>query len=296
MFALAPEAPDGQMSATTDAANPEDLAANKPTITGLILRIGLFALLGWLTLMTLGFLLYPFGVLVASTLSTFGAAAVANAVTVRIFERGTLSDLGLGWSRTAKREFLLGVGSGISAAAMVLGLPLLFRIAHFEPAPAVDHPWAGFFFVSLILLFGATGEEMLFHGYGFQLLLRSTSPFATILPVSVLFGAAHWFNPNATLGSAINTALWGVLLGWAYYRTGALWLSIGLHYGWNFTLPLFGENLSGFTMGVTGHTLRWSIGDLWSGGAYGPEGGILTTLVVIVLFLALLRFSRNEGA
>jgi membrane protease YdiL (CAAX protease family) len=271
-------------------------AATRPNIVGLILRIGLFALLGWMTLMLFGFLLYPLGIWVASALSTFGAAAVANAVTVRIFERGTLSDLGLGWSPTAGREFLVGVLAGISAAVLVLGLPLLFRVAHFESAPAVDHPWSGFFFVSVLLLFGAMGEEMLFHGYAFQLLLRSTSPFATILPVSILFGAAHWGNLNATLGGVINTVLWGVLLGWAYYRTGALWLSIGLHYGWNFTLPLFGENLSGFTMGVTGHTLRWSIGDLWSGGAYGPEGGILTTFMVILLFLGLMRFGRNEGA
>lgn len=268
----------------------------KPNIVGLVLRIGLFALLGWLTLLTLGFLLLPLGALVASTLSTFGAAAVANAVTVRIFERGTLSDLGLGWSPTAGREFLVGVGSGIGGAAAILGLPVLFGMAHFEPSPAVDHPWSSFLFVSVILLFGATGEEMLFHGYAFQLLIRSTSAFATILPVSVLFGLAHLGNQNASLGGVLNTILWGVLLGWAYYRTGALWMSIGLHFGWNFTLPLFGENLSGFTMGVIGHTLKWSVGDFWSGGAYGPEGGILTTLVVILLFLGLMRFGRSERA
>jgi membrane protease YdiL (CAAX protease family) len=190
----------------------------------------------------------------------------------------------------------MGIGSGIAAAALMLGLPVLFRVAHFEPTAAVEHPWSSFLFVSLILLFGAAGEEMLFHGYAFQLLLRSTSPFATIFPVSILFGAVHWGNQNATFYGLVNTVLWGVLLGWAYYRTGALWLSIGLHYGWNFTLPLFGENLSGFTMGVTGHTLRWSIGDLWSGGAYGPEGGILTTVVVIVLFLGLMRYGRSERA
>jgi hypothetical protein len=277
-------------------ANPEDLTGHKPNAVGLILRIGLFALLGWLTLLALAIVLSPLGILVASTLSTFGAAAVANAVTVRIFERGTLADLGLGWSPMSGRDFLIGAGSGIAAVALILGLPLLFRAAQFEPAPTVEHPWAGFLFVSVILLLGAAGEEMLFRGYAFQLLLRSTSPYATILPVSVLFGLAHGGNQNASVGGVMNTVLWGVLLGWAYYRTGALWLPIGLHWGWNFTLPLFGENLSGFTMGVTGHTLHWSIGDFWSGGAYGPEGGILTTLVVIALFLALLRFGRNEGA
>jgi uncharacterized protein len=49
-------------------------------------------------------------------------------------------------------------------------------------------------------------------------------------------------------------------------------------------LPLFGANLSGFTMGVTGYALHWSVGNLWSGGDYGPEGGLPTTAVVVALF------------
>ena len=70
---------------------------------------------------------------------------------------------------------------------------------------------------------------------------------------------------------------WGILLGYAVWRTGALWLPIGLHFGWNVALPLLGSNLSGFTMGVTGYTLEWNVGVLWSGGGYGVEGSLLTT-------------------
>ena len=42
-------------------------------------------------------------------------------------------------------------------------------------------------------------------------------------------------------------------------------------------------------MGVTGYTLRWSVGSLWSGGSYGPEGSVLTTLIVVALFALVLR-------
>ncbi len=268
-----------------------------PDKLGILLRIGLFALLGYLGLITFATLLVPLGgPLISATLSTFGAASVANAITVRIFERGSLADLGLAWRPTSRKEFLLGALAGIAAATLVLGGPLVFGVAHFEPAPGVEHPWAALLFVSAILLFGALGEEMLFHGYGFQLLVRSMGPYATILPVAVIFGLAHAGNLNASVFGLVNTVLWGVLLGWAYYRTQALWLPFGLHFGWNFTLPLFGENLSGFTMGVTGKTLHWSVSDLWSGGAYGPEGGILTTVAVFVLFFVLVRWGpRDEG-
>ncbi len=32
---------------------------------------------------------------------------------------------------------------------------------------------------------------MLFRGYAFQVLIKAIGPFATILPVAVLFGLAH---------------------------------------------------------------------------------------------------------
>jgi membrane protease YdiL (CAAX protease family) len=136
---------------------------------------------------------------------------------------------------------------------------------------------------------------MLFHGYAFQLLIRSLGAFATILPASILFGLAHVGNQNATLLGVVNTALWGILLGYAYWRTNALWLPIGLHFGWNVTLPLFGVNLSGFTMGVTGYGLHWRAGDLWSGGGYGPEGSLLTTAIVVVLFFLVQRLFPQRG-
>jgi membrane protease YdiL (CAAX protease family) len=265
-------------------------ADEKPTRLGILLRVGLFILIGYLGMVIFPFIIYPLaGIVVTSAMATFAAAAVANAITVRIYERGRLADLGLAWTVTSKREMFIGFAAAAGAAVVILGGPVITRFANFERSPGVEHPWASFLFVSLVLLFGAAGEEMLFRGYAFQLLVRSIGAFATILPVSILFGIGHLNNPNATLLGIVNTVLWGVLLGFAYWRTNALWLPIGLHFGWNFALPLFGVNLSGFTMGVTGYALHWRTGDLWSGGAYGPEGSILASGIVVALFFVIQR-------
>jgi membrane protease YdiL (CAAX protease family) len=272
------------------------MTASQPDRLGLLLRVGLFVLIGWLSMTIFPILMFPLaGLMVTSALATFASAALANAIVVRVYERGRLSDLGLGWTPTSAREFFTGMAAGAGGALAILGGPLALRVAEFERVPGVEHPWASFAFVSLVLLFGAAGEEMLFHGYAFQLLIRSLGAFATILPASVLFGMAHASNQNATLLGLANTAFWGVLLGYAYWRTRALWLPIGLHFGWNFTLPLFGVNLSGFTMGVTGYGLHWRVGDLWSGGGYGPEGSVLTTAIVVALFFVLTRVTP-EGS
>ena len=60
--------------------------------------------------------------LIAGAVGTFLAAAVANAITVRIFERGRLSDMGLGWERTFLAQHnVRRVSSGVLAAAVFIG-------------------------------------------------------------------------------------------------------------------------------------------------------------------------------
>jgi len=261
-----------------------------PDKQGLILRVSLYILLAWMGQLVFPTLLFPLGgILVASTLSAFAAAAVANAVVVRIYERGRLADVGLGGSPSSGRELLTGAAAGVLAAVCVVVVPVTLRMARFGRVPGVEHPWASFAFGGLALFFGAMGEELLFRGYAFQLLIRSLGPFATILPTSVIFGLMHSGNPDVNALGIINTVAWGILFGYAVWRTGALWLPIGLHFGWNVALPLLGSNLSGFTMGVTGYTLEWKVGVLWSGGGYGVEGSLLTTVIVVVLFFVLQR-------
>ena len=168
-------------------------------------------------------------------------------------------------------------------------LPILAWKAHIQPNPAVPFSAARLVFFLCTILFGVAGEEILFRGYAFQFLIQKIGPYATVLPLGALFGLAHAANPNATLLSIFNTALWGMLLGIAYLRSHDLWLPIGIHFGWNAVLPLFGTNLSGLTIDVTGYVYRWDLSPIWSGGAYGPEGGLLTTIFVILVGVVLFR-------
>src|SRR5437763_16068770 len=100
-----------------------------------------------------------------------------------------------------------------------------------------------------------------------------------IIAMSALFGAMHRDNPGASLLSTANTALAGILLSWAYVRTRSLWLSYGIHVGWNLGLgfilgfPLSGLHLASlWTIKVTGS-------DTILGGSYGPEAGLVATFI-----------------
>ncbi len=253
---------------------------------GVALRAGAYILLVLGCLFVFSSILSLSGsYLIASAAGVFLAAAAANAIVMRVFERAHLTNVGLGWNPASVRNLLIGLAGGAGAAAVILLGPIMLGLASFQKAPGTEFHWYNFLFVSVVLLFGAAGEEMMFRGYAFQVLLAVLGPLATILPFGVIFGLAHSMNLNISMLALVNTALWGILFGVAFLRSGDLWLPIGLHFGWNWALPLFGVNLSGFTMSVTGYSMQWRIGSLWSGGDYGPEGSILTSTVLILLAL-----------
>jgi membrane protease YdiL (CAAX protease family) len=262
----------------------------------LLVRVGVFVLLVILGKTVFPALMQPFGgPLVVSALSAFATGALANAVVARGWERGQLSDFGLGWTPASGRELATGIACGTVGAALIVVVAVISGLANFEVTPLAERAWGGIPILVVLLLFGSVGEELMFHGYAFQHLVRHMGEFATVLPVGILFGLMHLGNQNVTLLAVLNTIAWGVLLGCAYLRTRTLWLPIGMHFGWNVATPFLGERLSGFTIAVTGYELHWRTGVLWSGGAYGLEGGLFTTVVVAGLFVVLYRVIPQRG-
>jgi membrane protease YdiL (CAAX protease family) len=236
-----------------------------------------------------GLLVWLGGYLTGVTGTGLLSAIFANWLALRIYENRHVVDIGLWLNRRSAENLALGLAGGAGSAALVLAPALLAGAAHLTPTPA-DQPTVGtIIFVSILLLAGSVGEELFFRGYGFQELLGAVGPWATVVPVGVIFALLHGSNPGATWFSTANTAGFGILFGYAYLRSRDLWLPIGLHFGWNFTLPLFGVNVSGLRMKVTGYEMSWTAGSLWSGGEYGPEASILTSVVLIALFVYLRR-------
>jgi membrane protease YdiL (CAAX protease family) len=251
---------------------------------GVYLRVGVYIVLCKVAIILFANpLVWLGGYFVAITLGEFLSAITVNWVALQIYGGRKLADLGLPWSSGSMRNLALGAAGGMGAAALVLSPPLFAHVARFRPAEGPTGGWGAILFIVAMLFAGSAGEEIMFHGYAFQLLLAVWGSYATIFTVGALFAVMHGANPNATWLALGNTAGFGILFGYAFLRSGDLWLPIGLHFGWNFTLPLFGVNVSGLTMKLTSHEMEWSVGSFWSGGDYGPEGSILTTIVLAAL-------------
>ena len=103
------------------------------------------------------------------------------------------------------------------------------------------------------------------------------------IATSLLFGVLHVFNPNATILSAFNITLLGMLFGLGMIYTGRLALPIGPHMAWNvFQNNIFGLPNSGKSTKVSLLAAEVRGPELWTGGAFGLEGGLLSLLAVLL--------------
>lgn len=245
------------------------------------LRVGAFAVVAFTVLVLVGSLLPGLDAVTRSAIASLCAGLAANFLLAARFERGVPADFGFAWTARSGRQWVAGFGLGAGAVAAAVAIAVAAGWASYAQD---SYDWTPASIVA-VLLAGAVGEELVFRGYAFQYLARVWSAPGTVLCSGALFGAAHWLsNPNIAPAGALNTALWGCLLGYACTRTGALWLPAGLHLGWNLALALFTSNLSGLTIKASGWALRWSASERWSGGPYGLEGGLLTTFLAAVVF------------
>lgn len=219
------------------------------------------------------------------TLANLGAALFANWLALKIYKQMPVTAVGLGWNRASADNFALGLMGGMGAACVALAPPLLAGLAHFTPTAGEKPTIGAAAFLAVFLLVGSSGEEILFRGFGFQTLIPSLGEGVSVAVCAILFGLLHMGNPGANWLGIANTIGFGAVFGYAFLRSRDLWLPIGMHFGWNFTLPLFGVKVSGLTMNVTGYEMSWTAGALWSGGAYGPEASLMATAVVLLLFL-----------
>ena len=210
----------------------------------------------------------------------------------RYFDKRPLSSLGLKINKNTLPDILAGLLIPGLMMGLIFAIELGIGWLEYEGVVMeMDPPMAGIFdlFISF-LVFVAVGwqEELLSRGYHLQNISESLNLFWGVLLSSLLFAVLHLFQPGASFISVILITLTGLFLALGYLRTRQLWLPIGLHIGWNFFEgPIFGFPVSGIeTEGIMVHQSTGP--ELITGGAFGPEGGLI--LIPALILGALLVF------
>lgn len=162
-----------------------------------------------------------------------------------------------------------------------------------------EFSWEFFLFYLLVIFVLAFFEEYLFRGYYFNITKHHVGMVPAIVISSIFFSFAHVFNPNIDILSISNIFGFGILLAVIYGYVKNLYFITGFHFGWNFLNIFLGFNVSGMEFFGLPFKARlvFKNNSLISGGQFGAEGSILTSIILIIsimVFLILLLNKKKE--
>ena len=190
-------------------------------------------------------------------------------------------------------EYISGFGIGILMFAVAYGIVILTGEAKFvEFNLNIDYVTIALFLMGFLIQ-GAS-EEILLRSYFFVTTAANTNVLLAIISSSALFGALHIANGGFTLLAFFNLFLFGVFAAFYFLRRGSIWGICALHSAWNFVQGnVFGCNVSGMSL-ENSFIITETKNGLWSGGSFGPEGGLAVT-VVFLIGIAILTLMPNKN-
>jgi len=196
----------------------------------------------------------------------------------------TLSEVGIAFNKRSVKLFLIGTLFAV-IAAIITWLAFLYI---FDPYYAYIGKWLltiFFIIVSIpVTFFQATAEELIYRTWMLKKLGNTITPFAAVIAVGIIFGGVHMFNPVYTWLSAINAGLLGIATSIAYFRTKSVWMSSGIHFGWNYFLGIVYLPFL-FTATYHGKTVYQFI---------GAEATTVGCIAMVAICVAVYYFTRKK--
>jgi membrane protease YdiL (CAAX protease family) len=216
----------------------------------------------------------------------------------RFLDKRSFASLGLNFNTPAILDILAGIFIAAFIMALIFAVEFKAGWVKFESF-AWELDSAKTVITNLILfliIFSMVSwtEELISRGYHLQTLASGTNIFWGVLISSSVFGLAHLGNPSATWVSAAGIFFAGLFLAYGYLRTGQLWLSIGLHIGWNFFEGVvFGFPVSGLDIyRLIRHQIQGPV--IWTGGAFGPEAGLIVLPALVIGSALIYLYTRGR--
>ncbi|MBN1259748.1 MAG: CPBP family intramembrane metalloprotease [Anaerolineae bacterium] len=253
------------------------------------------------------------GALLSGNIATFPVILISVWLAGRFLDRRRFVDFGFHFDKAWWRDFAFGLALGAVLMAGIFGIERV--LGWVEVAGSFRRQGFGGRFVPALLVdllaFVSVGiyEELMWRGYDLRNLAEGLGflpggPNVAVLAAwglsSLAFGISHAINPNASLISTFNIGLAGLFLGLGYVLTGELAIPIGLHITWNFFQgTVFGFPVSGMATTASFLAIQQGGPDLWTGGAFGPEAGLMGIAAMLVgsgLTLLWVRWRRGRVA
>lgn len=201
---------------------------------------------------------------------------------VRFVEKRPVRTMGFA-ARRPVLSYIAGMVAGFLAILLITVLLVLLKVVHIKGVNASYSPLL-FVLIALSWMVQSSAEEIAIRGWLIPSLGNKSTPFTSIIITSIVFGILHLFTSGVTVLSFINLILSGALFALIAIYYNNIWGVLGLHFMWNLTLGnIFGFPVSGFYgYGESILLTETTSASFLTGGAFGPEGGFVATIIVLI--------------
>ncbi len=216
---------------------------------------------------------------ISGSLIDFAVVTGAIYLARRFADKRSFASLGLNINKQAGFDIIVGIAIAFLLMFLIYLIEYSLGWLKFESfAWQIDSPSTVITYTLrylVVLIFVGWNEELVYRGYILQTLISGLNLQGALLITSLYFGIEHLSNPNSSWMAVGGIFFIGLFFAYGYLRTSLLWLPIGIHTGWNFFQnAVFGFPVSGFDRpGLFRITVSGP--DLWTGGAFGPEAGLI---------------------
>jgi membrane protease YdiL (CAAX protease family) len=217
---------------------------------------------------------------------------------VRLVEWRPFHTIGLGITRSGVMVLF-----GVVLALLLSSLVMVGLMVGGQLQPRVSAPGttgsvalAGVAFMLLAFTVQASSEEALYRGFLMNVMSYRAGLAVGVGVSTLLFALAHSRNHGFDALAAINLVLFALFLAFLSLRTGSIWAACAWHAVWNWSIAnIWGLAISGEPPDG-GSIMAWESKGLklWTGGDWGPEGGLATTIVLALGMVAMLLW-RGVG-
>jgi len=227
---------------------------------------------------------------------SFGLVIFVVWIWVRFFEKRLFRSIGF-VKKGALKFYLKGFFIGLIMLAIVVTLMRIVGVVSFTKSPEpINLNMIGVIILMLVgYMVQGAGEEVLARGWQFQIIGARYKPWLGAVISSIIFALLHGMNTGVSLLAVINLILFAFLLTFLILYDKNIWAACGWHTSWNWAMEnIYGLKVSG-TEGL-GSVLDSSINgpNYLTGGDFGPEGSIFTTMVLIGgMIIILIRNSKK---
>ncbi|SHH94806.1 CPBP family intramembrane glutamic endopeptidase [Clostridium grantii] len=212
----------------------------------------------------------------------------------KVFDKRPIKDLGLTNPFKSIKKLSGGLFFGIISITLVFVVLLLS--GQIQVVNKFSEPNFTKWIIIDLFLFILVGinEEFFARGYCMTVLKQTKNKWVIILVPALIFSGMHLLNPNKSYLGLANIFLVGILFAIMFLKSGNLWMPIGYHITWNyFQGTIYGMNVSGLDIhGI--YSTKVLSPNIMNGGAFGPEGGLIATAVIILGIIYMVKFYEEK--